>query len=101
MDLKLTDKVALITGTGSQIGFGKSIALTLAREWCHIISVDIDLEGAEKTAAEIRALGRKAMAIKAAVSVPGLTGIHSSANAAADSLNTGSTKINFTPFSLA
>lgn len=64
MDLKLTDKVALITGTGSQIGFGKSIALTLAREWCHIISVDIDLEGAEKTAAEVRALGRKAMAIK-------------------------------------
>jgi NAD(P)-dependent dehydrogenase (short-subunit alcohol dehydrogenase family) len=65
MDLKLTDKVALITGTGSQIGFGKGIALTLAREGCDIISVDIDLEGAEKTAAEVRALGRKAMAIKA------------------------------------
>jgi len=65
MDLKLTDKVALITGTGSQIGFGKGIALTLAREGCHIISVDIDLEGAQKTAAEVRALGRKAMAIKA------------------------------------
>ena len=65
MDLKLTDKVALITGTGSQIGFGKGIALTLAREGCDIISVDIDLEGAEKTAAQVRALGRKAIAIKA------------------------------------
>ncbi len=65
MDLKLTDKVALITGTGSQIGFGKGIALTLAREGCDIISVDVDLEGAQKTAAEVKALGRKAMAIKA------------------------------------
>ncbi|HEY54988.1 MAG TPA: SDR family oxidoreductase [Dehalococcoidia bacterium] len=65
MDLKLTDKVALITGTGSQIGFGKGIALALAREGCHIISVDVDLEGAQKTAAEVRALGRKAIAIKA------------------------------------
>lgn len=65
MDLKLTDKVALITGTGSQIGFGKGVALTLAREGCDIISVDVDREGAEKTAAEVRALGRKAVAIKA------------------------------------
>ena len=65
MDLKLTDKVALITGTGSQIGFGKGIALTLAKEGCDIISVDVDLEGAEKTAAEVRALRRKAIAIKA------------------------------------
>jgi NAD(P)-dependent dehydrogenase (short-subunit alcohol dehydrogenase family) len=48
MDLKLKDKVAIVTGTGSQIGFGKGIALTLAREGCHIVSVDLDLEGAKK-----------------------------------------------------
>lgn len=65
MDLKLEDKVALITGTGSQIGFGKGIALTLAQEGCDIVSVDVDLEGAEKTAAEVNALGRKALALKA------------------------------------
>ncbi len=64
MDLKLTDKVALVTGTGSQIGYGKAIALNLAREGCHIISADIDLEGAEKTAEEVEALGRKALAVK-------------------------------------
>jgi len=67
MDLGLKDKVALITGAGSQIGFGKGIALTLARAGCDIVANDIDQGGAEKTAAEVEALGRKAMAIKADV----------------------------------
>jgi NAD(P)-dependent dehydrogenase (short-subunit alcohol dehydrogenase family) len=64
MDLGLKDKVALVTGTGSQRGFGKGIALVLAKEGCDIIASDIDLEGTEKTAAEVRALGRKATALK-------------------------------------
>jgi len=67
MDLGLKDKVALITGAGSQIGFGKGIALTLARAGCDIVANDIDQGGAEKTAAEVEALGRKSMAIKADV----------------------------------
>jgi len=64
MDLKLTDKVALVTGTGSQIGYGKAIASTLAQEGCNIISADIDLDGAIQTAAEVEASGRKALAVK-------------------------------------
>jgi len=64
MDLGLKDKVALVTGTSSQRGFGKGIALVLAKEGCDIIASDIDLEGTENTAAEIRALGRKATAFK-------------------------------------
>jgi NAD(P)-dependent dehydrogenase (short-subunit alcohol dehydrogenase family) len=64
MDLKLKGKVALVTGAGSQIGYGKAIALTLAGEGCDIIVADMDLEGAQKTAAEVEALGRKAKAIK-------------------------------------
>ena len=48
MDLKLKDKVFIVTGTGSQIGFGKGIALTLAKEGCNIVSVDVGLEGAKK-----------------------------------------------------
>ena len=64
MDLKLKDKVALITGTGSQIGYGKGIALSLAQEGCDIISADIDLEGARQTAVEIETAGRKALAVK-------------------------------------
>jgi 3-oxoacyl-[acyl-carrier protein] reductase len=64
MDLKLKDRVALVTGTASQIGFGRAIALTLAKEGCRVISADIDLEGARKTAAEIEKLGRKSLAVK-------------------------------------
>ena len=64
MDLKLKDKVAIITGTGSQIGFGKGIAMTLAKEGCDIVSIDVDLEGAKKTAADVKALGRKALVFK-------------------------------------
>jgi 3-oxoacyl-[acyl-carrier protein] reductase len=64
MDLQLKDKVALVTGAGSQIGYGKAICLTLAEEGCDIIAADIDLGGAKKTAAQVEKLGRKAIAIK-------------------------------------
>ncbi len=68
MDLGLKDRVAVVTGTGSKIGFGKAIALTLAREGCHVAGFDIDSEGAEKTAAEVKALGRQSIAVKTDVS---------------------------------
>jgi 3-oxoacyl-[acyl-carrier protein] reductase len=64
MDLGLKGKVALVTGAGSQKGFGKSIAITLAKEGCDVIVCDIDAEGANLTAAEIKKLGRKAIAVK-------------------------------------
>jgi NAD(P)-dependent dehydrogenase (short-subunit alcohol dehydrogenase family) len=67
LDYGLTDKVALVTGTASQIGIGKAVALTLAKEGCDIISTDIDLDGAKQTADEVKALKRKAIAIKADV----------------------------------
>jgi 3-oxoacyl-[acyl-carrier protein] reductase len=64
MDLKLKDKVAMVTGAGSQIGYGKAIALILAEEGCDIIIGDIDLEGAKQTAAEIEVIGRKVLVIE-------------------------------------
>ena len=64
MDLGLKGKVALVTGAGSQIGYGKGIALTLAGEGCDIIAADIDLAGARQVAAEVVASGCKALAIK-------------------------------------
>ncbi len=64
MDLGLKDKVALVTGAGSQIGFGKAIALQLAKEGCDVVVNDLDLESAKQTATEIEKLGRKSIAIK-------------------------------------
>lgn len=64
MDLKLKDKVVIVTGAGSQIGYGKAIAVTLAEEGCSLILCDIDLEGINKTADEINASGQKALAVK-------------------------------------
>src|SRR5512137_785240 len=68
MELGLASKVALVTGAGSQIGFGRTIALTLAKDGCDVVVADVDLDGAKQTAAEIKALGRQAMAVKADVS---------------------------------
>jgi NAD(P)-dependent dehydrogenase (short-subunit alcohol dehydrogenase family) len=68
MDLGLKGKVALVTGAGSQIGFGKGVAMVLAKEGCNVVANDVDLKGAEQTAAEVRALGCEAIAIKADIS---------------------------------
>jgi len=63
--MKLDGKVALVTGAGS--GLGEAIALLFAREGADIAVNDIDLKSAEKTAAEITKMGRRAIAIKADV----------------------------------
>jgi NAD(P)-dependent dehydrogenase (short-subunit alcohol dehydrogenase family) len=64
MDLGLKGKVALVTGAGSQIGYGRAIVKTLAQEGCDIAVADIDFEGAKKTAAEVEAAGRKVSAVR-------------------------------------
>ncbi len=55
---RLEERVAFITGAAS--GIGRGCAERLAREGADIAIADIDLEGANKTAERIRALGRKA-----------------------------------------
>ena len=66
MDLLFKGKVALVTGAGSQVGFGKETALLLAKEGCDAVAVtDIILEDAEKTAAAAKGLGARSIAIKA------------------------------------
>jgi NAD(P)-dependent dehydrogenase (short-subunit alcohol dehydrogenase family) len=64
MDYGLKGKVAVVTGTASQVGMGKAICVTLAKEGCDIVATDINTEGAEKTAAEVRATGRKCLVLK-------------------------------------
>lgn len=63
--MKLEGKVALVTGAGS--GIGQAIALLFAREGADIAVNDIDLPSAEKTAAAVKQIGRKAIAVKADV----------------------------------
>jgi NAD(P)-dependent dehydrogenase (short-subunit alcohol dehydrogenase family) len=64
MDLKLKDRVALVTGAGSQTGYGKNIAMTLAGEGCHLISADIDFDGAKMTASAVRTCGVRALPVR-------------------------------------
>jgi NAD(P)-dependent dehydrogenase (short-subunit alcohol dehydrogenase family) len=64
MDLKLKGKTAIISGTGSQIGFGRGIALVLAQEGCDVICVDVDLDGAQKTAHDVQKIKGKSLALK-------------------------------------
>jgi 3-oxoacyl-[acyl-carrier protein] reductase len=68
VDLKLQDKIALVTGSGSPIGYGRAIALTLAEEGCDVACADLNLAWAEETAGMIERLGRQALAVQADVS---------------------------------
>lgn len=64
MDLKLADKIAVVTGAGSPIGFGRAIATTLAEEGCHVACADLNQEWAEETAGLVERLGRQALAVQ-------------------------------------
>jgi 3-oxoacyl-[acyl-carrier protein] reductase len=66
IDLNLNGKKALVTGSGR--GIGKEIALRLANAGCDVAISDIDMATAEATAAEITALGRASVALRADVS---------------------------------
>ena len=50
--------------TGGARGIGQAIAMTFAKEGADIVIADVNLEIAQKTASEIEALGRKALALE-------------------------------------
>ncbi len=63
LEKPLLDRIAIVTG-GAQ-GLGEAICHRLAQEGAHVVVADINLEGAEKTAAAIReATGRRAIAVR-------------------------------------
>ena len=58
----LQDRIAVVTG-GAQ-GLGAAICRRLAEEGCHVVVADLNLEGAEETAAGIaEQAGRRAIAV--------------------------------------
>jgi NAD(P)-dependent dehydrogenase (short-subunit alcohol dehydrogenase family) len=58
---RLDDQYAVVTGAAS--GLGKAIALGFASFGADVACLDIDLEGAEKTAGEVSDLGREGFAV--------------------------------------
>nr|WP_298898060.1 glucose 1-dehydrogenase [uncultured Altererythrobacter sp.] len=69
MTRRVEGKVALVTGGASRPGLGSAIALRLAEEGAHVILSDVDLAGAEQTAAKITALNLDAKAVYQDVSL--------------------------------
>lgn len=63
--MKLANKVALITGSGS--GFGRASALIFSKEGAKISVVDIDREGGQETVTSIKQKGGVAIFIQADV----------------------------------
>jgi 3-oxoacyl-[acyl-carrier protein] reductase len=69
LSMEFKGKIVLVTGAGgSGSGQGKTFALAFAAEGADVAVNDIDLLKAEATAKEVRALGRRSMAVKADVS---------------------------------
>lgn len=63
--MRLKDRVAIVTGSGS--GIGRVIALTLAREGARVAVVDLNETGARETAATIQQEGGRAQPYRADV----------------------------------
>ena len=69
--MKLAGKAAIVTGAGREgKGIGRFVALTLAQEGADIVIADYVLEAAEAAVEEVKALGRRAFAVKANVADP-------------------------------
>ena len=64
----LKERVAIVTGGGT--GIGRAIAIELAELGADVVVASRDLQHLEPTAADIRALGRRALAIQTDIRIP-------------------------------
>src|SRR5204863_372010 len=58
---ELAGRVAIVTGGGQ--GIGRATALELARLGADVVVAELNAEGAERTAKEVRGVGAKALAL--------------------------------------
>ncbi len=66
--MRLANKVAIITGSGS--GIGKATALRFGEEGAHVIVNDVNPEQGQQTVQEIRGKGGSATFFEADVTIP-------------------------------
>lgn len=66
----LQDKVAIVTGAGANGGLGHTLAIGLAGQGADVAVLDLDEQGAQTSAQQIRALGRKSLSVRCDVSKP-------------------------------
>jgi meso-butanediol dehydrogenase / (S,S)-butanediol dehydrogenase / diacetyl reductase len=66
--MKLTDRVAVITGSGS--GIGRAAAIEFAREGARVVVADINLAGALETMKRIEQVGGESHAVQTDVANP-------------------------------
>src|SRR3989440_5073804 len=60
--MELSGQVAIVTGAGR--GIGRATALELATMGADIVVAELDREGAERTAAEVKGLGRRVSVVR-------------------------------------
>jgi len=60
--MELAGQVAIVTGAGR--GIGRATALELARMGADIVVAELDRDGAERTAAEVKGLGRRVSVVR-------------------------------------
>lgn len=61
----LRDKIAVVTGTANPRGIGMAIVRALAAEGCRLVLADLNGDGAEARAGELRQTGVDAIAVQA------------------------------------
>jgi 3-oxoacyl-[acyl-carrier protein] reductase len=65
--MQLKDRVAIVTGAGQ--GLGAAVAIAYAREGARVAVVDMNVEAAQRVAAEIEAAGGQAIAVGCNVAI--------------------------------
>ena len=61
---RLDNKVAIVTGSGSKRGIGRTIALTLAQQGAAVVVADLNMDGIQDTVNAITEAGGKALGVE-------------------------------------